>query len=67
MGHLMPKFPDAQICESPPGGCLNDPVFGLSEAISTTLDKQVEGKGQARDAVREDAVVNVAAGCVITG
>jgi len=67
MGHLVPEFPDTQICESPPGGCLNDPVFGLSEAISTTLDEQVEGKRQAGDAVREDAVVDVAAGCVITG
>jgi hypothetical protein len=42
-------------------------MFRLAKMVQTTLEKEIKGEGQSRDAVSKDAVVNVSAGGVIAG
>ena len=67
MGHLVAKFPYAQFGGALPRIGLHDTIFRLAEMIETTLDEKIDRERKAGDPVGEDAIVDIAAGGVVTG
>ncbi len=62
MRELVAKFPRTDFAI-----LLKDPVFGLSQMIESTLREEVQREGKTGEAIGENAVVNIAAGCVVAG
>ncbi len=63
MRHLMAQLPGTELAAL----LLRDAVFGFAQQIEGAFRKQVQGQRQSGQPVRQDAVVNVAAGGKVAG